>query len=131
MKEINYQEFNVEFLPQRWRELHPVDRKYLTYKPGATVWFTQNQVLGKNYAIAYTDHDNPNEHDIWEGVQFTGSFTLGDRSYSHWEPYTTWMNDAGLESIPYGMPLGYIIEGLDKVPTLTPHAIKRIKIHQD
>lgn len=131
IKELNYREFNVEFLPQRWKEFHPIDRKYLSYKEGATVWYTQNQVLGKGYPIAYTDHDDPNGHDIWEGIHYSAAFCFGDRSYSNWKPYREWMESNGLDGIPFGMPLGHIIEGEDKVQTLCPGAIKNIIIHSD
>ena len=123
-----YKEFLIEFQPHRLIEFTPNDRKYLTYKPGPTVWYTQNQILGKSYPIAFCDHDDPNQHDIWEGTQYSGSFAFGDRSYVEWPPFKEWME--GID-IPLGIPLGHIIEGEDIVPTLTPGSIKNIIIHQD
>ena len=109
--QLDYREFNVNFKPRKLYNLSPTDKKFLTQQVEVNVWAVQNEILGKSYPICYVDHDDPTNWDIWEGLQWSGSFCLGDRRYTKWKPFTDWMSSYGYVGAPAGIPLGTIIEG--------------------
>lgn len=125
-----YKEYCVEFLPKLPYAISVSDRKFNSYNSEADVWYVINQILGKSYPIAYVDHDDPSKQDIWEGTQYTGSFSLGDRNYNKWPPFKNWMKKNGVSSIPYGFPLGKIIEGKENLNGIRSKDIIDIEIFE-
>lgn len=131
--ECYYNEFNVVFAPTKAYYILPSDRKFMTHDNSvADVWCVQTQILGKNYPVAYTDHDDPNMGDIWEGPQFTGSFSIGDRSYLDWPPFKNWLKENNIHGSPAGFPLGKIIKGKEYLnqKNWIDGIIKSILVHE-
>lgn len=134
MKEdSSYVEYTVEFSPIKTYHISPHDRKFMTHdNTVADVWCVQTQILGKNYPVAYTDHDDPSNWDVWEGTSFSGSFAIGDRSYVNWEPFDKWLKNHGVHGSPAGLPLGKIIKGKEYLPKkgLKNGSIRSITLHE-
>jgi len=85
------------------------------------VWLPQNCVLGKNPTIAYMDDDDATQFDIHNGHQADFGFAFTnrkDREIIRKEGFSG--------NIPYGWPLGRIVEGRDVLDK-----IKELYLNQD
>lgn len=129
-EECHYKEYMLECLAKKAYYFTPNDKKCMAYEAGADVWFVQHEILGKNYPTGFLDHDDPTNWDIWEGIKFTASFGLGDRSYCNWKPFRDWMKNHNLTGIPLGYPIGKIIEGTEYLESLDINSVKNITYYE-
>ena len=131
-RESKYREYALEFMPKVPYPFSAQDRKFLSYTANCDVWLGMNQILGKSYPVAYADHDDPSNWDIWEGTQWSASFSIGDRNFAGWIPFVNWMKKHGIDAVPYGMPLGKIIEGKKYVKTMGHgNEVKTILLYEE
>lgn len=104
--------------------------QYFTDKLDYDVWLPLHQIQGKNYWVAYFDHDDPTQWDVSTNILYSGSFAIGDRSAIRDPVILDWLRAYGIEPGPLhcGMPLGKVISGKEILATLTTDNISEILI---
>ena len=112
--------------------IKPEHYQYFSDKLEHNVWLPIHQIQGKNYWVAYFDEDDPRHWDVSTNIQYTGSFSIGDRSAIRDPAILDYLRSYGIEPGPLhcGMPIGDVVEGLDIVAKLIGNDVLDVIINE-
>lgn len=96
------------------------------------IWLPLSQIQGKNYLQAYVDEDDPTNWDISSNIFYSGSFSLGDRSWYMNEDLQNYLISYGINPCAQtcGIPLGRIVSGKDYLTNIQFNKIVEIKLYE-
>lgn len=112
--------------------IKPEHFQYFSDKLEHDVWLPIHQIQGKNYWVAYFDEDDPTHWDVSTNIQYTGSFSIGDRSAIRDPAILEYLRSYGIEPGPMhcGMPIGDVIVGKDLVSTLQSGDVLDVQVNE-
>lgn len=85
--------------------------------PEYDLWLPITCMLGKNLLISYIDYDDPSKFDIVNENQFDGSIVIANRDTFISPAMKAWCESFNVTP-KYGMPLGNIVQGKDRIDEL-------------
>lgn len=96
------------------------------------IWLPLSQIQGKNYLQAYVDEDDPTNWDVSSNVFYSGSFSIGDRSWYKNENLQNYLKSYGIKPCAQtcGVPLGRIISGKKYISHLMENNIVEINLNE-
>lgn len=99
----------------------PDDYKYASDSNEFDVWVGKD-ILGKDYLVAWFEHDDAGEWDVTHSIGHTSRFAVDiwetkRADYINSDDFRNWLSEGGVEYSPKicGIPLGYVIEGHDLI----------------
>ena len=134
----SYVNNNTRMLKEWFHMIKPEHVQYYNDSKEFDVWVGKD-ILGKDYLVAYYEHDDPSEWDVTYSLGYSGKFAIdqinGIRRVDvlHTDEFRAWLDTANVEYTPAicGMPIGIVTEGKELVNTLVDkHFIKEKNIIQ-
>jgi hypothetical protein len=121
----SYVNNNTRMLKEWFHMIKPEYTQYYSDSKEFDVWVGKD-ILGKDYLVAYYEHDDPSEWDVTHSVGYSGKLAIDQINVIrrvdvlHSDDFRAWLDMAGVEYSPAicGMPIGTVTEGKELVDTL-------------
>jgi hypothetical protein len=112
-----YTNNNTRLLEDYYFTIDPADYQYASDSNEYDVWVGKD-ILGKDYLVAYYEHDDAGQWDITHVLGYSGkiSIDITDKTRAdvmQTADFRSWLAKGGVEYSPIicGMPIGTVIEG--------------------
>jgi len=112
--------------------IKPEHLQYFSDDMSFDVWLPLSQIQGKNYLQGYVDEDDPTHWDISSNIFYSGSFSIGDRSWYNTNEIQNYLKSYNIEIGPStcGMPLGKITKGKELLDNILKNKIIEITFNE-
>jgi hypothetical protein len=128
----SYVNNNTRMLKEWFHMIKPEHVQYYDDSKEFDVWVGKD-ILGKDYLVAYYEHDDPSEWDVTYSLGYSGKLAIdqinGIRRVDvlHSDEFRTWLNTTNVEYTPAicGMPIGTVTEGKELVNILVDRHFAR------
>jgi len=112
--------------------IKPEHLQYFSDDMSYDVWLPLSQIQGKNYLQGYVDEDDPSHWDISSNIFYSGSFSIGDRSWYKTNEIQDYLISHGVNpsSATCGMPLGRITYGKELIKDIIKNKIIEITFNE-
>jgi len=102
-----------------FKHIEPEHYQYYSDSNEFDVWVGKD-ILGKDYLVAYYEHDDPSEWDVDHVIGYSGKLAIDSKFIRRSDvvksaDYLAWLDQHGVKynNAMCGMPVGTIIEGRD------------------
>jgi hypothetical protein len=121
----SYVNNNTRMLKEWFHMIKPQHAQYYNDSKEFDVWVGKD-ILGKDYLVAYYEHDDPSEWDVSYSLGYSGKFAIDQLNdirrvdILHSDEFRSWLDSAGVAYTPAicGMPIGTVTEGKELVNSL-------------
>lgn len=114
----------IRIIKKWFTVIKPEHYQYYSDSDEFDVWVGKD-ILGKDYIIAYYEHDDASEWDVDHSIGYSGKLaldcsTVTRRDIAKSDDFRSWLEETNVDYTPAmcGMPVGTIIEGRDLVSRL-------------